>query len=374
MRYNRCRKDELVKFATDREVVVNSKTEKGPTKKDYIAALVKADQDATFPFENLAPELRNMVYAELLTLQDSFTCFPQILRTSRQINQEATGLLYRLNYVDVVIKDSGVCAHGHRCGSFTPHMLRLQPDTHFTALKWPEFLRRAHHLRVIVPDDIWSQLSVGGADQRIGCIANTLYSLCRMLREGNSVRHLRIMAQPDAASAMESIQAMFYPLRMLGGMTLEIVDGSGTSLANFYTDQDAGIAITSPEAHIRLLYDCYLTMRALSDGLADRKFPGFYPLERAATAFLNAVSAAGPWSESDRDKTPAWFHALHTAVVQVRTTMEARHQPRTPVQHELFSRVYRLLALEVDKPGYGRNPLVAPAPWQIKSSSSGERS
>ncbi|KAM3419807.1 hypothetical protein BST61_g3138 [Cercospora zeina] len=354
MRYNRCKKVELVKFAADRGVQVNSKGQNGPTRNEHIAALVKADKNPTFRFSDLPPELRNVIYADLLTLKSSFSCFPQILRTCRQINQEATSLLYGLNYVDIVIRSSGVHAHGQRCGSFMPvppwYVYTLGAAAQFTMLTWPDFLCRAQHLRVIVPEEVWVHYGTGNHwDQRVDSVSNTVYSLCHMLREGNSARHLRMVVEPDERSTFESMQAMFYPFRLLGEMSLEMVDSSGNSLANLYTDQGADTEIGGLEAQLELVSDCLSTINKHSNGAA--AFAGRLRAQgRAAQAFFDATVAARQLPKSNDGNFPLWINAFHAVIVQMRIAMEFRLRDRRHglMDPELLSEVYRLLCLEVD--------------------------
>lgn len=126
--YHFRRKVELIKFAHDRKVVVVSSSQdqiKAPHHRDYARALEQADRDATLRFLDLPPgkslsemvtpmfdvliivELRNRVYTNLLTLENSFTCHPAILRTSRQLNREASSILYGNNWLTVSIETSG---------------------------------------------------------------------------------------------------------------------------------------------------------------------------------------------------------------------------------------------------------------------------
>src|ERR1700761_4611168 len=59
----------------------------------------QADRNATFRFLDLPPELRNLVYEEVLTLWrggNKFSakyCYPAILATSKEVFEEANGLL-----------------------------------------------------------------------------------------------------------------------------------------------------------------------------------------------------------------------------------------------------------------------------------------
>ena len=73
-------------------------------KQEFIDCLRKWDKDHPFPFLNLHPELRNIVYRELLVTDypasfKPLKCHPEILATCQQINHEAAGILYGHNKV-----------------------------------------------------------------------------------------------------------------------------------------------------------------------------------------------------------------------------------------------------------------------------------
>ncbi|KAA6408163.1 MAG: hypothetical protein FRX48_07905 [Lasallia pustulata] len=67
-----------------------------------------------FPFLSLPGELRNPIYRHLLVGGRRFNAFryAQILRTCKQINREATGILYAENIVRISISSSDVLVHG----------------------------------------------------------------------------------------------------------------------------------------------------------------------------------------------------------------------------------------------------------------------
>ncbi|KAF7192763.1 hypothetical protein HII31_05904, partial [Pseudocercospora fuligena] len=81
---------------------------KGKSKKFYIGILVQDDAmkaanaaagDKTFPFLDLPAELRNDIYHQLLVAEPNPVTgrtagHPEILRTCKQIHEEATGILY----------------------------------------------------------------------------------------------------------------------------------------------------------------------------------------------------------------------------------------------------------------------------------------
>lgn len=53
MRYQRCKKVELITFANDRGLKVSSSSTRGPSHRDCVAALTQADKDASFRFLDL---------------------------------------------------------------------------------------------------------------------------------------------------------------------------------------------------------------------------------------------------------------------------------------------------------------------------------
>ncbi|EME38976.1 hypothetical protein DOTSEDRAFT_75618, partial [Dothistroma septosporum NZE10] len=71
----------------------------------YVKILDEADREATFRFLDLPAEMRNLVYAELLTFNVDTCpghrfCYAQILRTCKAVNQEAISILYEDNVFD----------------------------------------------------------------------------------------------------------------------------------------------------------------------------------------------------------------------------------------------------------------------------------
>jgi len=67
-------------------------------KQHYISLLQQLDEDAQFIFQDLAPELRNLIYRELLSLEPVPTglnvCYTSFPATSKQIREEASSILY----------------------------------------------------------------------------------------------------------------------------------------------------------------------------------------------------------------------------------------------------------------------------------------
>ncbi|SMY24685.1 unnamed protein product [Zymoseptoria tritici ST99CH_1A5] len=145
MNYDRCSLKELTKFAADRGLNVNpsSAAKNGkhasPLKRDYVEALQQADSCRTFRFLDLPPEMKNLIYEELLVLQDSYTCFPEILGTCRQIFKEGSNILYGDNEIGITLLPLRSVVHGKEYEGI---------ENHPATFDWPEWINRVQHLRV----------------------------------------------------------------------------------------------------------------------------------------------------------------------------------------------------------------------------------
>ena len=230
--YHSCSKAELATFVQARKLQVRStaKTSTNPTKKDYVDALKKANANRTFPFLNLPPELRNRVYRELLVLRNTFTCHPQILGTAKNINKEASGILYGDNLIDINVYYAGVYTHGKRCGSYRPEIdLTQLPKSLYdqtTDLKWPYFIRRAQFVRFETLA-LRQQRTAGHMHSLIGTLHHIVYSLCCFLQGNHRLRSLRLNlgwlvqhfnAWRGQQDLVHAIEIASYPLRLLGAL------------------------------------------------------------------------------------------------------------------------------------------------------------
>lgn len=208
-RYYRCKKTELARFATNRGLLVPNTSKNplhGPSQDDYVRALKQADTEASFRFLDLPPEMRNLVYKELVVLQDSWYCHPQILATCTQVHKEASSVLYGDNLIEVKIYEDGVVAHGKRCGPYYPPGL----GSDFRSLVWPDFLRRVQHLRLAV-------VELPRRHARVASVGNIVASLCSSLALGHRLSSLNIdldwLNQRGLRGGMDMALS---PLRLLG--------------------------------------------------------------------------------------------------------------------------------------------------------------
>lgn len=209
MKYKKCNKQELAKFANDRQLIVCGKTSAGPTKRNYINALWEADKNVAFRFVDMPPEMSNAVYEELLTLKDSYTCHPQILAASTQTRGEGTSLLYCNNLIEIKISDE-IRVHGVRCGRYE------HPKGYdVMVLDWPEFLRRVKWLKV---DFVPRKYPGPARHQVLYCrnLQKVLYSLCSFLKLDHKLASFEIDLQLLMISQATGTDDFLYPLQMLG--------------------------------------------------------------------------------------------------------------------------------------------------------------
>lgn len=251
--YSSRTKKQLVNLAKRRVIDVpsNSAPSKAPTKEDYVQALKQDDARKacwTFRFMSLQPEMRNIIYNELLILRNSFTCHPQILRTCRTIRDEATKILYCENLIEIKIFDDGVYVHGDKRVDWYNH-----DDSKKTGwlIRWPDFLRRAQFVRMTVvnyrdPYTIGFPLPTPGLELRFGNLHYIVHSLCTFLRYVNRIDSLvidmtNLQAQFSntygvySAERYENIRTVLQPVRLLSNAGIVQGWGVGTASGNLRT-------------------------------------------------------------------------------------------------------------------------------------------
>lgn len=118
-----------------------------------MSTVATANPPGTFRFLDLPAELRNKIYTNLLTRDPTKTrgAHPQLLATCRKIHNEASGLLYSLNRIDVYVHHDKITWHGlsYR-GSGAIHW--LLPFNKPRSWRRPSFrfLRKAENLTIHV--------------------------------------------------------------------------------------------------------------------------------------------------------------------------------------------------------------------------------
>ncbi|KJX93544.1 hypothetical protein TI39_contig4296g00013 [Zymoseptoria brevis] len=227
--YDRCTKAELAEIALNRGITVTSLSvppEKYLRKSDYLAALEPEHDGPAFPFMDLSPELRTRVYEEVLILNDSFTCFPQILATSKEVNAEASNILYGDNLIDIRILVDGVYVHGKKVGEVHEEVRksgRRRRNVMVVRTRWPRWLRQVQFLRFSLQHECgdsrgW-RLFQGLQRLRfnIGHLDSILHSLCSFLASGHNLRSLQIDITGDnTAGVLPVVPHLFQSIHLLG--------------------------------------------------------------------------------------------------------------------------------------------------------------
>lgn len=309
-------------------------------------------------------ELRNIIYKDLLTLRGrKSTCFPQILRSSKAVNAEASGLLYTQNYITVKITPDEVSVNGLGCGIYEPSFPTKGLD--FTQLAWPDFLRHARFMRLRISSFPWCSQPHALRDKRGESMGNTLYSLCLMLQNGNRLRRLRIEMKLDATSTFESLQSLLYPVRLLPDVAVTIRSPLPYSLAALLPSSPPP---PQPAPKTRgqgqkLVHDCIILASVLKHSSVSSftrpgavlSSPGPGPVppnkylrQRALKLLLKGSRVANSRDTMDREDWPAWRRTFRAAIERLRARLEDRNVLRAQLDPQLLAGVYALLMLDID--------------------------
>ena len=200
----------------------------------YLRTLAKADKDWTFRLMDLPPELRGMVFRELL-LFESFNRFqyeahPAILQTCRQVRDEATSILYDENWYFVGF---GVCQfNGGRLIKYVTvpndHVhVNYGSEVYYRMPEgiedYPEVLRRVKRLQVQLKYDV--EGTIGIIADGYHPLNHLLYTLCSCLMEGHRIQELHIKLDfPDNVEA-NSYGTVLFPLRRLSNICTVTFEG-----------------------------------------------------------------------------------------------------------------------------------------------------
>jgi hypothetical protein len=200
-----------------------------------IRALREADRNTTFQFLDLPPELRNLVYAELLTLpeeaQHSGTSryHPSILATCKQVHDEADGQLNDVADADVCLK---IHTRMIRSGS-PPFDMQYGLDVFFNGacifrageetrsgvpieeLKWPALLSKVQKIKLRI--NIESRSKHTSSDiTREDSFNHALHWLYIALTQRCNATVLHIEIFSDVHSSFSHLRTVLSPLCTLG--------------------------------------------------------------------------------------------------------------------------------------------------------------
>ena len=302
--YDKCTAAELVKFAENRGLL-----------RPLATVLRNADKNATFRFMDLFPELRNAVYRELLTLHSEggkWFCYPEILVASRQINQEATSLLYLENTVRLdILRDPGfLVINGEEIEGPWSGCIRV-PYT-----GWPSYLQRCRlfEVQVTVDRSPSSRTAVEWETKTF------LYSLSSFLAQGEGIERLVVKWHWDhgASLASAAVRDTLWSICRLcprAAITITGLDGETCKMI-----QDAMPVTKPPRMPFDVLGRYYQTINeALNLKLRFKAFPNLRDIKSNLDKVWDAAVDVG-WGS--KRMTPVRHEQLISATVALRNVIE----------------------------------------------------
>lgn len=255
--YEMCSPKELRRMIQDRGLV--DPYPPGTTMKYfYVRTLTKADRmPPIFRFLDLPAEMRNLVYVKLLTLpvdrcHKHRSCFPQILRSSRQVHEEAEELLYAENTIDCDFKLRSI-VHGstahvqtfamiggkkqERCDCCWGYVQNLMEPID-TLL--PSFLRRIHSLNfnIHVNSGVFPVLDLSEGN---GMMRRSILQFVSALMDQHCLKHVRVTFEDDGPSKeWPGIAHILQPLRRLRNIGKVVLCGklSAGTISEIVTDME----------------------------------------------------------------------------------------------------------------------------------------
>jgi len=244
--YDLCTAKELKSFVNERGL--SDPFPAGLTLKwYYLPVLEQADRARSFRFMDLPLEMREIIYTDLLTVPGEVCmhhkfCFPQILRTCKQVRDEATKVLYSVNIIDCTFA-AACCSSHHFAKTVYLHRdlhqiaqgRRRENPSKFELLPeglsaYPAWFRRIRHLRIGVSvsllheDD--SALTSHWAPHFIN---KCLLTLTSFLMDDHCLKSLEVnyFSEIDELNEYDydSASRMLYPLRRLRNISRVQING-----------------------------------------------------------------------------------------------------------------------------------------------------
>ena len=228
--YDWCKPEELKRFVINR--LLPDPYPQGVTLKYFYLRLLEKDDSARrFRFMDLPPEMRLMVCRNLLLLEarpninryeyNRDTLYPAILQTCRQVNHEASGILYDESTFRVVFVAGGgemgiaramtASVHKEFKSSLCLHAPWLRTPRGID--DYPEFFRRVSRLQVHL--QFVNASSVELSENATWPLNHILYTLASFLMDGHRLKLLTLKL--DISSTVEDSKygMIFHPLRRL---------------------------------------------------------------------------------------------------------------------------------------------------------------
>jgi len=192
----------------------------------YVRTLERADANARFRLLFLPPEMRNLIYTELLTIRGRrchcgdcpAQCFTEILRTCRHVHEEAKDILYAVNRIKCKFTVNEPGYPGKPSCAIQIHHDKyrsVQPCTSFASYTksldmFPSFLLRVWHIKISVAFH-----GSGSPDLACSIVRRCLMGLVSFLMDGHELRRLSLKLSDHLGAAPHLVEHILYPLRRL---------------------------------------------------------------------------------------------------------------------------------------------------------------
>lgn len=304
--YENSTPSELRKYVRDRGL--NDPYPKGVTMKYYyLRVLDRADESLSFPFLKLPPELRTMVYIELLTLRGctcftcpSLGCHTAIMQANKQIYAESKGILYSENVIECKLavytdEEEIISCYTSIHDEFEEDEgVELSQFYHgMTAL--PEWFHRIQSLRLIIDAH-----GMGAEGAARGFLQGCILSLASFFLDGHCLNKLQVhFINHLHQHGTNIVDAVLYPLRRVSGLTQ----------VSFTGDVKENLSMSIAAEMQRPRDSVFNTV------------PHLYHLRREAKSYIAMLEALDPWKE-DNYKHPMELEDNQTLVDRIENLLE----------------------------------------------------
>lgn len=276
--YSKCTVKELKSFLSNRGIRVKAKLRK----QQLVDRLTEADNNATFRFLDLPPEMRNMVY-ELLLVScreepcGPFGCHPMILATCKQVNAEASPILYSKNTASMCFSIELSISGSTQC---TMPSIESNADAEDSCLHGsvfdihPEppykgFLRNIESMYIqistsIYDDTFYDEDETGPDPEEIqgwySWLVEALRSLASFLMDSHRLKRIEIVMEADEEVSQADIEELLRPLTRLYGIAEVIINGDVSDDLSAATKA----SIQGPKRLLNVVKICDLLAREVS--------------------------------------------------------------------------------------------------------------
>ncbi|GAB1742308.1 hypothetical protein NU219Hw_g7861t1 [Hortaea werneckii] len=325
-------------------------------KSTCLILLRRLDENATFRFMDLPPEMRNFVYRELLNWSDEpsmYGCFPKILQASKQIRTEAESILYGDKPYHVHLRLTSRVHHSPRGKPFASLKIEdgkrnryytgKEVSRHLKTCSWRQQISRMHHVKVFVhfqgPDaSAAGDSSLANKLMKVQYIAanHVLYSFAAFMSTNEAhiksfQLHVDAQDQVDFAAAASRV---LDPLSKLGPDIADLTSFSGIAdeisqdllekMRSYDVAQDVTVKLADCE---KLLSTWQNVREGLGQCKEERPHPELWDVDGLFAKAWNLRQ----FLEWDEYMDNAWNHdltrtttELSEAIEQVRGFLRAR--------------------------------------------------